>query len=110
MPATPSPLEKPRREIDRIDDAIHGLLMDRTAKVEKIRKLKNGGNGRAGGFLRPTREAEVLRRLVARQYLAESSEFTVADDERLGALITGDTTLVSRIRHLGGYAEPLDQS
>ena len=32
------------------------------------------------------------------------------NNERLAALTTGDTTSVSRIRHLGGYAEPFDQS
>ena len=50
-----------RREIDQIDDAVHDLIMRRTAVVERIRDLKG-----AGMRLRPAREAEVLRRLAAR--------------------------------------------
>ncbi|MEO5374665.1 MAG: chorismate mutase [Alphaproteobacteria bacterium] len=55
------PLPDLRREIDRIDDAIHDLLMQRTEVVEKIGHAKKGG-----GYLVPGREAEVLRRLVKR--------------------------------------------
>jgi chorismate mutase len=52
-----------RREIDRIDEAIHDLLMRRTEAVLGIAAAK-----RESGepVLRPAREAEVLRRLVAR--------------------------------------------
>ncbi len=52
-----------RAEIDRIDDAMHDLLMRRTEIVVGIRDAK-----RASGepVLRPAREAQVLRRLVAR--------------------------------------------
>ena len=56
-------LDDLRREIDEIDDAIHDLLMRRTRVGETIGALK--GN-RDGPFLRPGREAEVLRRLVRR--------------------------------------------
>jgi chorismate mutase / prephenate dehydratase len=51
-----------RNEIDRIDNAIHDLLMERAQVVEKVRAAK----GSEGIKLRPGREAEVLRRLIAR--------------------------------------------
>ncbi len=52
-----------RREIDEIDDDIHDLLMKRAAVVERIGAAKRR-DSRA--FLRPAREATVLRRLAAR--------------------------------------------
>ena len=51
-----------RKEIDRIDDAVHDLLMARALVVEEVRAAK----GAEGIKLRPGREAEVLRRLIAR--------------------------------------------
>ena len=64
MPMTPDPksIESLRREIDEIDDAVHDLIIRRTGVVEQIAKLK--GNG--GTFLRPAREAMILRRLAGR--------------------------------------------
>ena len=56
-------LEDLRRAIDDIDDAIHDLVMRRTQVAERIGAVKGDG---AGPFLRPSREAEVLRRLVKR--------------------------------------------
>ncbi len=51
-----------RNEIDRIDNTIHDLLMERALVVEQVRAAK----GADGIKLRPGREAEVLRRLIAR--------------------------------------------
>ncbi|WP_167730488.1 chorismate mutase [Terasakiella sp. SH-1] len=51
-----------RQEIDRIDDAVHDLLMERAQVVEEVRAAK----GAEGIKLRPGREAEVLRRLISR--------------------------------------------
>jgi len=51
-----------RAEIDRIDNDIHDLLMERAEVVEHVRAAK----GAEGIKLRPGREAEVLRRLIAR--------------------------------------------
>ncbi len=51
-----------RNEIDRIDNTIHDLLMERALVVENVRAAK----GADGIKLRPGREAEVLRRLIAR--------------------------------------------
>jgi chorismate mutase / prephenate dehydratase len=49
-----------RAELDRIDDALHDLLMQRAGVVEHV--------ARAGkrGALRPGREAAIIRRLLAR--------------------------------------------
>ncbi len=52
-----------RREIDKIDTSLHDLVMLRAELVEEIRKLKAGD---ASGYYRPGREAEVMRRLIAR--------------------------------------------
>ncbi len=56
-------LESLRQEIDRIDDAIHDLLMARTEVVERLAGRAVKGNGVP---LRPGREAQVLRRIVRR--------------------------------------------
>jgi chorismate mutase len=62
MPAAKTSLDDLRREIDRVDDAIHDLLMRRTEIVKELRVVKGGG----GAPIRPGREAQVLRRLIAR--------------------------------------------
>ena len=63
-------LETLRQEIDAIDDAIHDLLMKRADVVAGVRKAKKAGKSRGAGAdgnnLRPAREAEILRRLIAR--------------------------------------------
>ena len=56
-------LDRIRRDIDRIDDRIHDLLMERTALVEQVAQAKAPDDSIA---LRPGREAEIVRRLVAR--------------------------------------------
>ncbi|HIJ62228.1 MAG TPA: chorismate mutase [Rhodospirillaceae bacterium] len=57
------PLDKLRREIDAIDDAMHDLLLQRCEVAERIGAIK----GQAGvAPLAPGREAEILRRLLAR--------------------------------------------
>lgn len=55
-------LDHVRREIDRIDDQLHDLLMERAGLVERIASAKAPG----GIALRPGREASVLRRLLSR--------------------------------------------
>jgi chorismate mutase/prephenate dehydratase len=55
-------LEQLRREIDRIDDQLHDLLMHRTSLVGRIAAAK--GDRRV--TLRPGREAQILRRLLER--------------------------------------------
>jgi len=51
-----------RREIDRIDESIHDLIVERTKVVERVRNAKRGENIK----IRPAREAEILYRLMAR--------------------------------------------
>ena len=55
-------LESLRVEIDRIDDSIHDLLMDRALVVECIRKLKDDNRP----MYRPGREMDIVSRLLAR--------------------------------------------
>ncbi|MBK3778512.1 chorismate mutase, partial [Azospirillum brasilense] len=75
MPPPKSPLDDLRREIDHIDDTIHDLLMRRTAVVERVGVVKSqieaaegqvSGNPQTPIYLRPAREAVILRRLMAR--------------------------------------------
>ncbi len=63
MNASPDSLEGLRREIDEIDDQIHDLLVRRTAVVGSIAGVKKSAPGAA---YRPAREAELVRRLLAR--------------------------------------------
>ena len=54
-----------RDRIDGIDSAIHDLLMERASIAAEVRDSKASGPS-AGPVWRPAREAQVLRRLVAR--------------------------------------------
>jgi chorismate mutase len=56
------PLEAVRREIDSIDDAIHDLIMRRTQLVEQVRALKHDWPIK----IQPSREAEIIYRLIQR--------------------------------------------
>lgn len=56
-------LDKLRRQIDGIDDALHDLLIQRCEVVERIGSLKDS---KGTAVLSPGREAEILRRLLAR--------------------------------------------
>ncbi len=55
-------LESLRAEVDRIDHAIHDLLIERAEVVARLGGAKAG----QGGILRPGREAQVLRSLLER--------------------------------------------
>ena len=57
-----SSLDDLRRQIDEIDNSIHDLLMRRTELARQIGRAK----GQGAVFMRPGREARVLRRLMAR--------------------------------------------
>ncbi|MBX6323053.1 MAG: chorismate mutase, partial [Rhodospirillaceae bacterium] len=64
-------IEDLRREIDAIDTALHDLLIRRSEIAAEIGALKADAagarpNGRAAAFMRPGREAVILRRLVER--------------------------------------------
>jgi chorismate mutase-like protein len=62
LPADKPSLADLRREIDRIDDALHDLIMRRAELTAGVAASKPGGSG----TVRPAREAAILRRLVAR--------------------------------------------
>jgi len=62
MTADPPSLDDLRSEIDEIDIAVHDLLMRRVALADQIGHVKGDG----GPYIRPGREARILRRLVAR--------------------------------------------
>ena len=60
---TPS-LADLRREIDRIDEAVHGLLMERGEIIDRLIAVKQ--TQETGSAFRPAREADMMRRLVDR--------------------------------------------
>ncbi|MCH8997477.1 MAG: chorismate mutase [Proteobacteria bacterium] len=62
MPDDQDSLAELRRRIDDIDAAIHDLLMKRTEVTQRIGAVK----GEDSVYMRPGREAIVLRRLIAR--------------------------------------------
>jgi chorismate mutase len=71
VPSTPAPIAPSTAaltglyaEIDRLDDAIHDLLMARAEAVTRLRE--NGGKGPV--VLRPGGEADILRRLLDRHH------------------------------------------
>jgi chorismate mutase-like protein len=63
-------LEELRAAIDEIDDALHDLLIRRAEVTSAISQLKQqkDGNGALGPAIRPAREAQILRRLLARHH------------------------------------------
>jgi chorismate mutase len=63
-PKTPA-LADLRKEIDRIDEAMHQLLMERAGIIDRLIAVKRSEDSGASAF-RPAREAEMMRRLVKR--------------------------------------------
>ncbi len=61
MSVTNTTLISLREEINRIDDALQDLLIERAAIAERVRVSKSGA-----AVWRPAREAQILRRLVMR--------------------------------------------
>jgi chorismate mutase len=64
---TPKPapsLADLRREIDRIDEAMHRLLMERGDIIGEL--IRSKGTAASGSAFRPGREADMMRRLAAR--------------------------------------------
>jgi chorismate mutase len=54
-----------RRDIDRIDEAMHRLLMERGEIIDRLIAVKRTQDS-GGSAFRPAREAEMMRRLVER--------------------------------------------
>ena len=65
MTATPLDLEELRRRLDAIDDRLQDLLIDRAEVVALVAEHKRGNNL---NFYQPEREAQIIRRLVARHH------------------------------------------
>ncbi len=63
MTAITDELAALRREIDAVDDRLHDMLMQRAQLVQRVQAAKAAGNNL---FLRPGREAQILRRLLRR--------------------------------------------
>ena len=63
-PQAPS-LDDLRKEIDRIDEAMHQLLMERGDIIDRLIAVKRSQDTGTSAF-RPAREAEMMRRLVKR--------------------------------------------
>ena len=55
-----------RKEIDRIDEAMHGLLMERGEIIDRLIAVKK--TQESGSAFRPAREADMMRRLVQRHH------------------------------------------
>jgi chorismate mutase len=53
-----------RKDIDRIDEAMHRLLMERGEIIDRLIKVKDSQE--SGSAFRPAREADMMRRLVQR--------------------------------------------
>jgi chorismate mutase len=53
-----------RKDIDRIDEAMHRLLMERGEIIDRLIAVK--GTQESGSAFRPAREADMMRRLVQR--------------------------------------------
>lgn len=62
----PPALADLRREIDRIDETMHNLLMERADIIDRLISVKQ--TQESGSAFRPAREAEMMRRLVARHH------------------------------------------
>lgn len=58
------PLTDTRREIDRIDEAMHALLMERGAVIDRLIAIKR--TSATGSAFRPGREADMMRRIAER--------------------------------------------
>lgn len=55
-------LDAVRRDIDAIDDAVHDLIIKRTELIERVREFKRSDKVK----IRPSREAEIIYRLIER--------------------------------------------
>ncbi|MBI2715073.1 MAG: chorismate mutase [Rhizobiales bacterium] len=63
-PSAAPALDDLRKEIDRIDESMHQLLMERAEIIDRLIAVKKSQE--TGSAFRPVREAEMMRRLVKR--------------------------------------------
>jgi chorismate mutase len=64
LPPAPPSLAELRKEIDRIDEGMHQLLMQRGDIIDRLIQVKQ--TQEVGSAFRPAREADMMRRLVER--------------------------------------------
>src|SRR5689334_19791217 len=64
--ANPPTLADLRREIDRIDEGMHRLLMERGEIIDTLIATKK--TAESGSAFRPAREADMMKRLVERHH------------------------------------------
>ncbi len=92
-----------RAEVDRIDDAVIDLLLERIAVVHRIGALKAQDCATAAGVaLRPAREAQIVRRLVARA----ASALPAAAVTRMWRELLGATTRLQTPFDVAVLADP----
>ena len=72
-------LDDIRREIDRIDQAMHGLLMERGKLISDLQAAKGVTGERGSSAMRPARESRMMRTLAARH----SGPFPLVAVERI---------------------------
>lgn len=82
-------LDDIRQEIDAIDEGILALLEQRVAASERVRSVKGRAGQLSASPIRPAREAEILRRLLARRSPRLDAELVV----RLWRVILTSSTL-----------------
>src|SRR6516164_9657849 len=63
-PPAPPSLAELRKDIDRIDEGMHQLLMQRGDIIDRLIQVKQ--TQEVGSAFRPAREADMMRRLVER--------------------------------------------
>ncbi|HEV2188022.1 MAG TPA: chorismate mutase [Stellaceae bacterium] len=100
MLSTQADLDELRRRLDRIDDSLQDLLIERLEVVARVAAQKR--NGAASPYV-PSREAEMLRRLVARQ----GDAFPAGTLVRIWRELLGATTRAQGPFAVGAYA-PLE--
>jgi len=103
MLATPSDLEELRRSLDRIDDKLQDLLIERAEVIARVAANKKEGNLAA---FQPGREAEIIRRLVARH----RGNFPVATLVRMWREMLAATVRLQSPFAVAVYVPPEGQS
>ena len=99
MLATPSDLEELRRSLDRIDDKLQDLLIERAEIIARVAASKKEGNLAA---FQPGREVAIMRRLVARH----RGDFPVATLVRMWREMLAATVRLQSPFAVAVYAPP----
>ncbi|GLK73010.1 chorismate mutase [Ancylobacter dichloromethanicus] len=66
VPATAPDLGTLRAEIDRLDAAMHALLIERSQIIDRLVAVKRARGTESGSAFRPAREASMMRQIVDR--------------------------------------------